>query len=176
MNKFLTPIILVIVAVGLFFFYIDPQWQKMKVLQATNAEYNNAIDQSNKLLKVRDSLLAKYNSFRPEDLTRLEKLLPNNIDNVRLIIDINSITSKYGASIKNVKLSTPSAEADVTNNSGYRTMVLSFGVSTSYNNFLNIMSDLERSLRLLDVTSISFKATDTEPYEYTISIKTYWLQ
>ena len=138
MNKFLTPIILVIVAVGLFFFYIDPQWQKMKVLQATNAEYNNAIDQSNKLLKVRDSLLAKYNSFRPEDLTRLEKLLPNNIDNVRLIIDINSITSKYGASIKNVKLSTPSAEADVTNNSGYRTMVLSFGVSTSYNNFLNI--------------------------------------
>ncbi|MCR4334272.1 MAG: hypothetical protein NUV47_00880 [Patescibacteria group bacterium] len=175
MNKFLSPIILILLAVGMFFFYVDPQWQKVKELQATNAEYNKAIEQSNQLLEVRDGLLDKYNSFRPEDLNRLEKLLPDNIDNVRLIIDINSITSKYGSSIKNVKLSTPSIDTE-RSDSGYKTMILSFALNASYDNFLNILGDLERSLRLLDVISISFKAGDKEPYEYTISIRTYWLQ
>ena len=184
MNKFITPIIFVLLAVALFFGYVDPQWQQVKDLQASNDEYNKAIEQSRKLLEVRDGLLKKYNGFRGEDLKRLEKLLPDNIDNVRLIIDINSITSKYGASIKNVKLSTaggsdknaPAPAAAAPPGQSYNSMILSFSISAPYSTFITILSDLERSLRLLDVTSISFKAPEAEPYTYDVSIRTYWLQ
>ncbi|MSR71377.1 MAG: hypothetical protein EXS50_01735 [Candidatus Taylorbacteria bacterium] len=174
MNKFITPIILVLIAAGIFYFYINPQWLVVKSLQTTNAEYNNTIKQSNKLLAVRDTLRDKYNAFKGEDLQRLEKLLPDNIDNVRLIIDINSITAKYGASIKNVKLST--GEKSDGNAQAYNSMILSFGVSASYSTFMTILTELEKSLRIIDVTSISFKATDVEPYTYDVSIRTYWLQ
>ena len=204
MNKFFLPILFVVLAVGLFFMYIDPQWQTVQQLRASNAEYDKAIAQSKQLLQVRDGLLKKYNGFRGEDLTRLEKLLPNNIDNVRLIIDINSITSKYGAAIKNVKLSTadgsdsksnsttntppggsaasPSASPTTINSialspsQSYNSMILSFTITAPYSTFITILQDLERSLRLLDVTSVSFKAGDSEPYDYNVSIRTYWLK
>lgn len=194
MNKSLTPIILIILAVGLFFTYTNSTWQEVKVLKASSVEYDKAIDQSKQLLKIRDGLLAKFNGFREDDLRKLEKFIPTSIDNVRLIIDINNITSKYGASLQNVKLSTdskPGAPAAPTPaatqaagalpvvevpDRSLNSMVLSFAIKADYATFLSILEELERSLRILDVTSIAFTSTEGEPYTYTISVKTYWLK
>ncbi len=218
MNKFFGPIILILISVELVFTVINPKYNDIQALQKKNADYDAAIAQSNLLISQRDKLLTKYNSFKGEDLKRLEKLLPDNIDNVRLIIDINSITSKYGVSIANVKLSTsgdnqtastaggaattPGAPTGATGAAGtagkaapatianvaaavpvdvgqsYNAMILNFSVTTSYSTFLAILADLQRSLRVLDVNSISLKAGDSssDQYEFDLGVKTYWLK
>ena len=53
---------------------------------------------------------------------------------------------------------------------------MSFKVSAPYENFVKFMKDLEQSLRIVDVTALSFKANANNIYDYSVSIKTYWLK
>jgi hypothetical protein len=182
--KFLTPVILIVIAVGVFFTFTSKQYDKVKTLLNVNSDYNSAIENSRELLKVRDTLLSKYNAFEPEEIERLEKLVPDNIDNVRLIIDINGITSKYGVALKNVGIST-GAEKDSktptvsvgTQGKGYSAVLLKFSVTTTYENFLKILRDLESSLRIVDVVSVNLDSSgDPDIYKYDVLLKTYWLK
>lgn len=181
MNKFITPIVLILIAAGIFWGYVDPTYQEIKTLKRTKADYDSAIGKSQELLKLRDGLLDKYNSFKGEDLKRMERLLPSSIDNVRLIIDINGVTSKYGASLKDVKVSsadelkTTNGGTAMVGGSGYNSMVLNFSIEATYENFISILADLEKSLRVLDVASISFKTGETDVFKYEVGVRTYWL-
>lgn len=67
------------------------------------ASYNEALNNSKALEAERDKLTQKYNSFDPENLSKLQKLLPDNVDNIRLILEIEKIASPYGMVLKNVK-------------------------------------------------------------------------
>jgi hypothetical protein len=59
----------------------------------------------------------------------------------------------------------------------YGTLTLSFSTTATYTTFLAFMRDLEKSLRLIDIVSVQFASSDTNQlYDYTVSIKTYWLK
>jgi len=188
MNSLLTPITLIVLAVALFFSVTDKQYEKVKALKIENAEYEEAIENSKALLRKRDELLGQYNSFSQQDLRKLNKLVPDSIDNVRLIIDINSVTAKYGVEIQNLKLDSvkagastgagdaPAEPSDSSDTRPYRSAALTFSVSTDYETFIKILKDLEASLRILDVTNVTFNATDTGQYTYNITIQTYWMK
>ena len=78
--------------------YID----ELKAIRGVNAEYQEAIDNSAKLIKVRDDVLRAYNSLTVEDKDRLNKIVPDNVDNVRLIIDVkDDIAARHGLFLKN---------------------------------------------------------------------------
>ena len=50
-------------------------------------------------------------------------------------------------------------------------------VTASYDNFIAFLKDLEKSLRLVDVVSLTFTAPESSPtYDFTIGLKTYWLK
>ncbi len=173
------PIILLGLSGAMFFGFIDPTYQQVKGLQAEAASYDQALNNSKELQKVRDALLAKYNTFSNESLDRLEKLLPDAVDNVRLVLDIDHISSKYGMILRNVRVT--EAPKDSKNSFGpdtrnFGSVILTFSVSSSYENLVPFIIDLEQSLRLVDITSIAFKATDKNFSDYEISIKTYWLK
>ena len=130
---------------------------------------------------MRDQLLAKYNSFPVTDLDRLERMLPNNVDNVRLILEIDQISSRYGMPVRNITIS-----GDAGNKKGgdligrdektYGSVVLTFSIDGSYSNFISFISDLEKSLRIVDIQNISISASDGGAYHYDIGIRTYWLK
>jgi hypothetical protein len=48
----------------------------------------------------------------PDDTRKLERLLPNSVDNIRLIIDIDNIAGRYGQHIRSVAVSTPTDARD----------------------------------------------------------------
>jgi len=171
--KFFLPTILIIIAVALFFTYIDPTYETVKELRAEQATFDGALDRSKELIAVRDQLLSKYNSFSTNDLKRLEKLLPNHVDSVRLIIDIDSIAALYGLRIQDVGVSTVE---DGEKSQPLGIVNLSFSVEAPYNTLKQFLTDIENSLRVLDVTSISFSASEVDLTKYNIAIKTYWLK
>jgi hypothetical protein len=193
MNKNVTPIILTVLAIGIYFSFTAAKIDELKAIKAVNAGYEEALNNSEKLIKVRDSVLKTYNNISEEDRARLDKLLPNNVDNVRLIIDANGIGARHGLALKNIKTSATNIiskdDTSTPSNSSlsrrnvepvlshmYDTVTLSFNVTTDYNTFIDLLKDFESSLRIMDISKITMTAGDTRNYDYGVEIKTYWLK
>src|SRR3989338_1578701 len=185
--------ILLIASVGVFFGYINPTYgaqtgavdirgKSIRELKEERANYTDALNKTREIETVRIGLLEKIANIPAEDKERIEKLLPDNIDSVRLIIDVNNIASQYGMTLKNIGLtgSAPeksggaSSNAIGPQNELFKEVGLKFSVSGSYDNFRSFIKDLERSLRLVDVMSVSFVASETV-YDYSVTISTYRL-
>ncbi len=185
MNKLIFPIILILAAIGIYTSFTAPHYEVVKEMRARSQEYQKVFDDADELLKKRDGLIVKLNKIRSSEKVSISKLIPDSIDNVRLIVDINDgITSRYGVSIKNIRFeNTQENKAgrrdvpNITENKDYNSVTLNFSIAASYSTFLKILRDLESSLRIVDVIAISFRATDTsDVYQYDVGIKTHWLK
>ncbi len=181
--KGILPAIAVLVAIGIFYWYTDPTYAEIKELRVEESTLNQALDRALELQETRDQLLSRYNTFRQEDIARLEKLLPDHVDNVRLVLDMDSLAARYGMRVRNVSiekqdLKSAAAQAQVVgpDERTYESMALSFTVTGEYDTFRQFMLDLERSLRLVDVEGIAFSSADSGLYDYTVTLRTYWLK
>ena len=173
----IASIILILASFGLFFGYIDPKYTDIKALQAQKADYDKAFESATKLAAERDKLLSKLNSFKTDDINRLAKLLPDNIDSVRLIIDIDGIASQFGMRIHGFTVDTVKDQSVVgTDGATYGTLSMSFTTTGTYETFLAFMKALESSLRIIDVQSINFGSSDSQLNDYSLTIRTYWLK
>ena len=186
--NFITPIILIIISIGTFFMYIDPNYRgqnlsgdnrSVQSLQAEEGEYQAALNNTTAIRAKRDALITKRSNIDPNNLSRLEQLLPDNIDNIKLVIDMNQIAKNHTLTVKNIKLDT-NVKANPNqlgaDQSKYGTVGLSFTVSSSYDNFQSFLADLEKSLRLVEVTSLAVSSNDSGIYDFSVGLKTYWLK
>lgn len=174
----LTPIVLVAVAILLYFTYTQAAYTQVQETQSEIAEFEQALDRSQQLLSLRDNLINEYNSFRQQDLDRLQKALPSNVDTVRLIIEIDEIASDNGMTLSDVSFSGNSNNQ--ANQAGsapeYDSIDLSFTVSAPYETFQTFLTDLQRNLRIMDVRNVSFSSNPEADFnDYTVSLRTYWL-
>lgn len=180
----LLPFILLVAAVGLFFGYTDPTYSAAGAVKAEDGSYQSALDTAKSLREQRDQLLAKRNTFSADDVQKLSRMLPDTVDNIRLIIDINNIAARHNLTLKNVQLgsvsgskTTGSATAVGKSGDPVGSVELGFTVSSNYDNFQAFLLDLEHSLRIIDVEKILFKniAGSADQTDYTFTIRTYWL-
>ncbi len=181
MINFILPLFITALAVGGFFRFTDPILKEMDGLRDRQAILNQGLDHAKQLRQVQNDLLTAYNSFTTADKDRLNKLVPDSIDNVRLIIDINNIARPYNMSIRDIKIKTEEGEEEssvIREESAQRkgSVVLGFSVTGPYSNFKAFMADLSRSLRLVDIASVSFSTAETGSYDYNVELQTYWLK
>ena len=178
--KGFTPILLLLLSVGIFYLYLDPKYAAVQVLEAKQERYEEAVNKSREIQVLRDQLLTKYNSFDKTDLERLEKMLPDNVDNVRLIMDIDSMAQNYNIEINNLEIeeggSDSAAIASNPASGAYNSITLGFGFESNYDNFVAFTKDLERSLRLVDMSTVELKTGEDNIYDYRVTLKTYWLK
>ncbi len=180
--RLLIPIVLVASAIGLFVLFTNPQYQETKSLQAQVTAFDDALTKTQELRASRDKLLSKRNTFSAENIQKLERILPDNVDNIRFVIDINSIAARRNLTLKNVSLGTLSdskaqrgALAVGASGDPVGSAQISFSLAANYDDFLAFIQDLEHSLRLVDVETITLKSGLTGINEYDLSIRTYWL-
>lgn len=177
------PFVLLVGALGLFFGFTNPTYQAAKAIAAENNSYNQALDTAKELRAQREQLLAKRNTFAASDVQKLEQMLPDTVDNIRLIIDINNIAARHNLTLKDVQLGTvsgsskaPSATAVGSSGDPVGSVDLGFTVTADYDSFQAFLLDLEHSLRLIDVQKLAFKnAAQGTATDYTLTIRTYWL-
>lgn len=199
--KNIAPIILILISVGVFFFLIDPKYKGIQALQAEVTENNRTLQIAGELSKRRDELKTRFNMISSEEKTTLEKLLPDTVDNVRLIIYINNIAEQLGIVIRdiNIRAATeedPSARpTTVRSQSQFEGVVdegaikyvdgtkvgvisFSFSVTAQYDTFLNFLEQLERSLRIVDIRNIEINRGSEGGglFDYKITLDTYWLK
>jgi Tfp pilus assembly protein PilO len=204
MTRFIMPIILIGISITIFFVFTNPIYSEISILNTQAESYNEALGNSKSLENERDKLTAKYNSISKDNLLKLEKLLPENIDNIRLILEIEKIASPYGMILKGVKYSTLDTKATTKNptsgavngasspsvtsqgNKDYGVWDLEFSTTSTYDNFLSFTRDLESNLRIVDISSVAFSSSGevktgvnnslSDVYTYNFKIKTYWLK
>jgi Tfp pilus assembly protein PilO len=180
--RFLFPIILIIAAIGLFVVYTNPTYQGLKGAQAKVGAYNDALDKAKELRALREKLASARNAFSPQDEQKLARLLPDQVDNIRLIIDINSIAARRGLVISNVALGEVSkssaAAASIAvgpSSDPVGSVSLGFSVTAGYEEFLAFLQDLEHSLRILDIEKLAFTGAEGGKYTFNFALRTYWL-
>ncbi len=179
MNK-TAATILILVSIGIFYTYISPQYGAAQELSARVAEYRDVVDNVARIADARANLTTVYESIPAAEKERIAKALPSSIDAVGFALDLDTIAAKYGISVKSVQVDTaadPNAPAALPQGTRpYEKAKVSFSIISTYANFTKFLADLERSLRIVEVKSINFKATDTGLYEHQVVVETYWLK
>lgn len=176
------PIIFILAGIAIFFFYSNPQFQSLK---NDIADQNQIVEANNKattLRAVRQKLTDDRKQIAQTDVDKIAKMLPDGVENVGLIIDIDNIASKYGMRIRNTKVNdggaskTSSVAIAGPDTKKFGTISLSFSVASTYENFIAFLRDLEGSQRLVDVTALTFTSNKEGRYEFNVTLQTYWLK
>jgi Tfp pilus assembly protein PilO len=184
-------LILIAASIGSFFMVTKPKYDALLATRNTVTSYDSNLETAKRLKESRDELISRFNSIPKADLDSLKTLLPDSVDNIRLIIQLEALATRNGLSkLRNVDYQVPeknptgveieSTEAP----KPYGEFIISFQTNGPYKNFLAFVNDLERNLRLVDVTSVDFTpqtANEKNPnpaaaMTYKVTLKTYWLK
>jgi hypothetical protein len=180
----LIPFVLILIAAGLFFGYVNPTYTgEIASLKTEIAGYDSALSAANDFTKKEDQLEAERGAISPEDQDRVETFLPDGVDNVQLILDLNSLASRSGLVLSNFDAkeavgSQASANGSIplASESNVDSLDLTVSGIGSYQAFKTFLTGAERSLRPLDLTSLSLEATPTGAYDYDMTFRIYWLR
>lgn len=184
MNKNVTALILIIIAVGIYFTVTKSVLDSARTIKAVNDQYSSAIKKADELIKVRDQVLKEYNSITQENRDRLDKMIPSTVDNIRLIIDMNALAVRDGIVLRGLGSGVSSASKSGVNDSipsaggvpTVDTVKVTFSVTAPYMQFISFLKDVEANLRIMNVDHLSVTGSDTGVYDFSVSITTYWLR
>lgn len=176
--RFIVPIFLIIVSIVLTVFYTMPTWDSVNALTIERDNLNSVLGKTKEFKDITTQKLNTYNSFPQAEMIKIDKLVSDNIDNVKLVINLNQIASLYGMNIKNISLRTDKSSSELVgpDTKEYNTATIGFSVSAPYSKFLSFLENLEYSLPLVNVSSLTFSSSDKESYDYNLEVKTYWLK
>lgn len=178
--KNISNLIFVLLATGLFYMFTSPEYEKVKLLQVSAAEYANVIENVEKIAQSRDGLREEYDAIPLVERDRLMKVLPDNVDGVRLALDLDTMASRYNIVLSTVKVdkADPNSALAVLPDPSlpYEAATVSLNFKANYDGFSRFLEDLEKSLRIMDVKSVSFHAFEDGTYDHSMRIETYWLK
>lgn len=201
----------------MFFTYTNPTYEKILKENIEIVSYNEALDNSKIVIGQKKKLMDIAAEISEEQKDRLERLLPSNIDNIRLIIEVNAIAKRYGIIPRGIefggdkvgssassggsitraqavaaqttgnldilgqaKTTTINSAAGSSNSTGYGTVTLGFTGTAPYKTYLAFLKELEVSLRLVEIKSITFEApassADKDLYTFKVALNTFWLK
>ena len=196
----------IVLAGVIFFAYTKPTYDSTQCVQAQIAQYNAALDKATQLQSIKQTLLSRYNSFDPNDLARLQTLLPDQVNNIGLILDLDTLANQYGLSLENVGIDSSGAGSSkqVAGSAGnttsigtsatpYESLDVNFTIHCTYAQFIQYISGLETSLRMVDLVGLAVSGggsaasnpsltqnaaagSDTIVYTFNVTLRTYWLK
>lgn len=199
--KAIISIILIAASIAFFMFFTKKQWVELKANRLEVEKLNIAQDNARKLKDKIDNLSKIRSSIVDQD-EKIKKMIPDNVENVKLIIDFdnmlqdlvatNKTESLYKSagdtgkiSIDNPKITQGTAVVDGSFDATQLGVAdFSFSVALTYNDFLDFLKRIETSTRIFDIESISFSTPSSvgtkDPnnivYTFNIALKTYWLK
>lgn len=189
--KALAPFLILAICIAAYYMYLSPTYAEIQELSAKKAEYVAALEKSEEVKVTRDALQATYNAISPDDIKRLEKVVPETASNVMIANNINGLGNAHGLVVRSVKVSPQMAggegRGEIMDASKSPYKVISTGVVLAgrYDQFIQFLQTLEVNLHLADVNTLSIKneskagpggGAGSDRYEFTLDILTYSLR
>lgn len=194
MNRNVTAIILIVLGIGIYFTFTQGQIDLAQSAMTDNKQYTDAIENAKKVVTVREQVEKDMNKISSVDRDRLEKMIPSSVNNIHLIVDMDDLANVgHHFALTNVRAEivgdttastgapTPvpmqkSIGTPLLTSSSLSTVKITFSAKTTYTQFMDFLKDLETDLRIMDVSKLSVKASDTGVYEFQVELRTYWLK
>jgi|TARA_R110000824_G_scaffold401771_1_gene615694 Tfp pilus assembly protein PilO len=185
----LLPFIFVLIAGAIFMGYIHPTITGS--IAETNTEiqsYDSALKAAARFEAKQAELAAARAALPPDGIARLEGFLPDGVDNVQLIFDLDALASRTGVKLSEFttsesnKPATGFAVDQASENSAYESsspydsLDLSMSATGSYAAFRAFLTGAETSLRPLDLVELSLNDSSTGVYTYDMTFRLYWLR
>lgn len=183
--KNIFSVIVIVISIATFVLFVRPQYAEVKKMEIQSSELDGVLDNARKLQRLRDGLLQKQQEITGSDISRLEKLIPENSDNVKLILEFQKIAEQYNLQIETASSSKDDEEEPTGGQNfdietkDYGIITIDFSLSGSYNDFVDFLESIEKNLRLADVRSMSLAPVggdNIDSYTYNLTIDTYWLK
>ncbi len=190
----LIPILMVIGSIGLFIGYVQPTYNgSVETLKSEIADLDTALTAAEQFRSKEAELTRQRADIPQEQITRLEAFLPDSVDNVQLIVDLNSLAARSGVQLSEFDIvggesggtmpdGTPMPSSDGEVQYGYasneptESLELTVSATGSYAAFRNFLAGVENSLRPLDLVELSVQDSQTGVYTYDITLRLYWLR
>lgn len=184
----LIPVLMIVGATGLFFGYTQQAYSTtITGLRAEIRDLDTALRAAEEFKEKETELANERSQIPPEQLARLAAYLPDSVDNVQLIVDLNSLAARSGVALSEftitqeqqveeglAPLGTEGAAAS--GGSPVESLELSVAASGSYAAFQTFLEGVENSLRPLDVVELSVRDSQTGVYTYNVTFRLYWLR
>jgi Tfp pilus assembly protein PilO len=188
--RIIFSIIRIVAGVLITIFLVLPMKSEIDNLKLKKAELGNTEAQAKEYSTMGQDVVGRFQSIDPAQVERLKKMVPDTVDNIRFINDVNGIAKKTGMKLKKVDYNAQdlkgtkiksSEKITPSSNSLYGSYTVNFSVSGSYKQFVEFLSSLENSLRLVDVTDVTFTSTSQvegkpEVYDFSVKAQSYWLK
>lgn len=112
MTSRLLPFLALVAAVGIFFAYVNPLWNgKIASAKAGIASDDQALASAAAYVKRENELASQMNAIDPTALARLTTFLPDSVDNVGLILDLNALAARSGLTLSSLDVANASSGA-----------------------------------------------------------------
>lgn len=195
MNSRILPSLALLVSIGIFFGYVNPTWNgSISTTKKAITADDQALSAAGDYTKRQNELASARNAIDPQALSRLDAFLPDSVDNVGLILDLNALAARAGLSLSNIDVAastkqgssagtsaqTAPAGSAVPGSSGQQSPIGSVDLTLSalgtYSGLQTFLTGVEQSERLLDVRDLVVKGSDTGVYTYQMTVRLYWLR
>jgi len=185
----LMPFVSLVLAAALIFGYIVPTYKNSIVTsQAHIKSYEGALAAAKRFTQKEAELAQQRAAIDPQNLARLEEFLPDGVNNVQLILDLDGLAARSGMTLSNFNIDTSSVTNGV-NSSDPTALALQSGnpvdslqlsveATGTYSEFRTFLAGIEQSLRPLDVVNVVVSSNSQGPsnvYKYTLTMRIYWL-
>lgn len=182
MNR-IFPIIVLLVAVGLFFGYVHPTYTgDIAALRATIAGYDRALAVAETFRKKEEALVTQQEAIPAADRARVEAFLPDGVDNVQLIVDLNALATRSGIKLSGFDVAAPeeapidAGRLAVEGQGPTESLDISVSAVGTYAAFRTFLANAELSLRPMDLVDLSIGDSTTGVYSYQMKFRIYWLR
>ena len=175
----ISTIIYVVLALSIGYIFVLPLYQDVSQLLSQKTSYMNSLNAIDNIQNKKSELLNQFNQISDADKENLNTILPNSFDFVKLVSEIDAVAASHGISIGNItsKEIDPSVGDSIDTaqpSKPYNSAIIGFSFTTSYGNYRAFLSDLEKSMRILDITSTRLEAQDKGLYSVSVEFETYW--
>lgn len=158
--KSLLSTFVIVVCIGAYFLYIKPLSVEVRVLGSKVQEYEDVLNQVKEIKEKRDSLVDQYNNISPENIDKLSKIIPETVNPVVVLNDMSTVGASYGVIVKDFKVKENSGNdrgEAVETQSTFKTTTISAGLTGAYPQFIEFLNEIESSLSLFDIVSLTIK-------------------
>jgi hypothetical protein len=181
------PILIGLIAIGIFFGYVHPTYRgDIAMKRAQASAYDSALKAAQAFKEREEELSKKQDAVSALDTERIEAFLPDGVDNIQLILDLDALSTRSGIRLQDFSVeqegaadttSTPApGRLAITEERAVESIEVTVSGVGSYRAFRTFLEGVELSLRPLDLVDLSVSDSETGIYSYGMRFRIYWLR
>lgn len=180
--RFILSILMIAASIVGFVIFIIPTYKNIQTMRAQESDYNQILANARKLQEQRNKLVERYNSFDTNQTAKLAMMLPENPDNVKIILQMDALARQNRLALQNVKIEEVATEnqsrgSGVPSDQNIGKLGINFSATGPYDGFIEFIKSIETSLRIIDIQKIVFTSPeDRSNYQYNVTVHSYWLK